>query len=514
MMSDVPVMRWRAPGGSAAVCLLPAPAQNPGFIEARQYAFEKPNEFCQLRIDDEPLNDLPGESNYWSWSPGFFAGEVTAELVDPTGASTLFLLDVAPDPAKVGRHVFHQMVQELLRDAPSLVIGSEPAVSSIGDLGTEQDPWLEFARLRRHAPRFLASLSAIAAKPRRALFVRRTSEPLHHVRRVDRHTAIALARSSAVAALFADTEAPALPAESRLDVPFVAETLDSSPNRAILALLLAVSRRTRGLEAKLRAIVEREAESETRTPLRTRWPVRRDFLAQLAGRLSRCLRQAPWTAVTRPDITAAGLNAVSADPIYARAWGLGWRALRHGVEADPSTDRLWVSPSWEIYERWCFIRFGRLLSTQAPEWNWSRSEAPLRWVGRRGDGIAELRMQRTFRSQTASTDGLWSISKERVPDLLLTVRDRDEVRFAVMDAKYRAARANVLDAMESAHIYQDSLRIGSQRPSVSVLLIPAGGGAPWLEDNAFHMEHRVGCHPFSLDKEPSIPPIVMRLLTA
>jgi hypothetical protein len=280
----------------------------------------------------------------------------------------------------------------------------------------------------------------------------------------------------------------------------------------MLALLLALSRRTRALDARLRAIVEREAESETRTPLRTRWPLRRDFLAQLAGRLSRCLRQAPWTAVTRPEITAAGLNAVSADPAYARAWGLGWRALRHGIEGDPSTDRLWVSPSWEIYERWCFIRLGRLLSAEAPEWDWTRSEVPLRWFGRRGDEIAELRLQPTFRSRTPSAEGLWSVSKERVPDLILTVRGKDKVRFAVVDAKYRAARANVLDAMESAHIYQDSLRIGSERPVASVLLIPAAGGAPWLEEPTFHAVHRVGCHPFSPADVPSIPAVIHALL--
>ena len=34
-----------------------------------------------------------------------------------------------------------------------------------------------------------------------------------------------------------------------------------------------------------------------------------------------------------------------------------------------------------------------------------------------------------------------------------------------MDAKYRTSRVAVLDAMASAHIYQDSLRIGACRPT-------------------------------------------------
>jgi hypothetical protein len=94
----------------------------------------------------------------------------------------------------------------------------------------------------------------------------------------------------------------------------------------------------------------------------------------------------------------------------------------------------------------------------------------------------------------------------------MIVRRPGKVRFAVFDAKYRASRANVLDAMGSAHIYQDSLRIGAERPWASVLLIPAGGGAPWLEESAFHAEHRVGCHGFSLAGEPSLPLVVGSLL--
>lgn len=46
--------------------------------------------------------------------------------------------------------------------------------------------------------------------------------------------------------------------------------------------------------------------------------------------------------------------------------------------------------------------------------------------------------------------------------------------------------------MASAHIYKDSLRWREQRPSASLLMVPAGGGAPWLEDAAFHEREGVG----------------------
>jgi hypothetical protein len=69
-----------------------------------------------------------------------------------------------------------------------------------------------------------------------------------------------------------------------------------------------------------------------------------------------------------------------------------------------------------------------------------------------------------------------------------------------------------LDAMGSAHIYQDSLRIGSRRPEASLLFIPSGGGANWLEDAAFQAEHRVGVCPLSPDGEEKLPALVTQLL--
>jgi hypothetical protein len=343
--------------------------------------------------------------------------------------------------------------------------------------------------------------------------MRRYSAPLHYVRRVDRVTAISVLRTPAIALFFAGAEdAPTIPTGGCLDVPVVEETLDAAANRAMLALLLGLRRRAQTLRDRLQQAVDREAPSDTRTALATRWPARKQFLDDVIAQLSFLVRQSPFTHVRRPEITAAGLTAIAADPTYSRAWGRGWRALRHGVESGESTERLWVSPSWEIYERWCFLRLGQLLAEKLPAWNWHRLKSPGRWVGAFSGRHAKLRLQPTFRSREQDTDKMWSISKERVPDLVLTVRSDNNVRFVVLDAKYRSSRANVLDAMESAHIYQDSLRIGSRRPEASLLLIPSGGAAGWLEQPAFQFEHRVGVHPFSPADEVALPEIVVNVL--
>lgn len=509
-------LRWHEIGvGVQGWSLLgEAPQENRGFVEWTSYVFEKPHEDWSLYIDDERLEDDAESPSCWRWKPLFFAGEVTAELVRSDGSRAgLFLLDVAPNPGKMGRDVFSQMVRELWDADPTLVIGSEPATRPIGDLGTTEDPWLAFARLRRYTPEFFRAIRLIRARPRLALRVQRESAPLHHVRRVDRRTASALVRTPAIALLLAGTQdAPPFNPNSRLDVPVVEETVDSAANRSMFALVLALRRRGSQVLDRLQREVDSERESETRTSLALRWLVRRKYLDNLISQLTVLTRQSPFSLLQRPEITAAGLTAIAADPIYSRAWSRGWRALRPGVDSSDASERLWVSPSWEIYERWCFLRLGQLLGAALPTWNWRRMKTPHRWVGTCPGRHAELRLQPKFRSHEQETNKRWSISRERVPDLVLTVSDAEAVRFIVFDAKYSSTRANVLDAMGSAHIYQDSLRMGSRRPDASLLLVPSSGGASWLEEPAFQLEHRVGIHPFSPDGHATLPDLVTQAL--
>ena len=427
--------------------LRPAPAENLGFTEARHYLFQKPCTDCTFYVDDEPLPDHPNKPSCWTWEPRFFAGEVTAELVSADGTnSVLFLLDVAPDANKVGRESFREMVNELWQEDPTLVIGSEPAITSSGEFGSQEDPWTAFARLRRCGPDFVRALAGVRARPRRALRPRRDSPPLHQVRRVDRQTATALLRSPAIGLFIPDAdELPALTYSSRLDVPCIEETVDSAANRTIVALILALLRRTRALGECMQVLVDQEIVSETRTPLAIRWPKRRQFLENMAAQLKVLLRLKPFAEIQRAEITGAGLTAIASDPIYSWAWSRGWRALRHGIELSSSTERLWMNPSWEIYERWCFLRIGKLLAAPTPAWGWHRLQN--RWIGSHDDHRAELLLQPRFPANHHGIGKMWSISKETVPDLVLKVERAGNLRFAVLDAKYRASRASVLDAM-------------------------------------------------------------------
>jgi Domain of unknown function (DUF2357)/PD-(D/E)XK nuclease superfamily len=502
---------WRADGEThLGFSVRPAPASNRGFEETGSYYIAKPGAGWSFRVDDEALEE-PYESvrPAWCWSPGFFAGEVTAELIRPDGrVAACYLLDVSPHPSKLGRDVYAQMVRELWSEDPALVIGSEPATVAIGSLGAREEPWLAFWRLRRYAREALAALRPIRARPRRGLVPRRQVLPARRVRTIDRQTTRSALKNPEVIVFAKGGDLRA--AEIRLDCPHVEETLDTSANRCLFTIFRAVDQRARSLLLALEMQVDREEESQTRTILAKRWPARRQFLIDLTQDLTSEMRTPPFSDVTRAEISAAGLNAIAADPAYARAYNLAWRSLRHGVSGPPTKERLWMSPSWEIYERWCFVALGRLLQRVFTGHRWEQAPESNRWLlrgtSRGGSQSLELSLQPVFRSEAPSRlGGRWSVSMQRQPDILLTERRGEGTRFWIFDAKYRSSRKNVLDAMTSAHVYQDSLRVGKHRAEASWLVVPRGGGAPWLEDQAFQEAERVGVHVLTPGEETTLP---------
>ena len=470
-----------------------------GFREGGKFQIRKPTEGDCLLIDDEAIETEDGE---WIWSPGFYAGQVHAELLGPDGrVRANYLLDVSPHPGKLGRDMFQTMLNQIWEFDPSLVLGTEPARRPIGHDARIEAPWLEYARLRTQGDDFVHALSAIARHPLWELRAERAQLPLQHVRRADRQTALAALRNSELLAVLAHGGSNVMPviALPLFDVPVARETLDGAGNRCIAAIAHAVSRRAIRLRERLKSAVEKESESDTRTALAARWPRRRRFLDRIVRRLHHLQRVSPLADVTRREVSAAGLNAVSADPVYSSAYGLGWRILRHGVEGPPDGERLWISPTWEIYERWCFVQLGNAVRALKPEYDWSvsrnhKSKAIAAFTGAKGGEVCiELLLQPTFPAGNHGPNaGFQSISGMREPDIVLTRTGGDVPKWYVLDAKYRTGRSNVLDAMSSAHIYRDALRWRERRPERAVLLVPRGGGAPWLEQPDFIRRHRVG----------------------
>ena len=326
-----------APASTLPRPLYPVPYINPGFQEQQPAHIEKPpGAGWAFRVDDEPLADAPAPSTAWVWTPGFYAGEVTAELVAPDGSvASRYLLDVSPDPRKLGHEFFSEMVQEIWDERPELVIGVEPARSRIGELGATENPLVSFSRLRQYGPALVLALRAITRHPLWTVRSRREQVPLHRVRKADRLTALAALRDptslAVLAAPPADDKARPASSQGQLDVPVAEQHFDGAANRCLVAFARAVLSRIRWVTDELEQRVSVDAPSESRTALAPRWPVRRDFLERLQQEIVWILRREPFSRVTRPEITGAGLNATAADPFYARAQGLAWRILRLGL---------------------------------------------------------------------------------------------------------------------------------------------------------------------------------------
>ena len=490
-----------------ARCRLNTVAATTGFVETREVAFTAPPELeGDLFIDDERL-PRDGSENRWKWRPGFYAGEVRAEFVDPSGQSLgVFRLDVSPNPNKVGRETFERMLGEVAAFDPRLLEGSEPARHPLGPLGEESNPVVAFVRLRRREAAIRRALADIRAQPIRELRARRDLVPLTRMRRVDHRTVqralghpatavLVLGRLSSGANVVASGEDP----NPCFDVPAIERQLDTPPNRAALAMLLALSRRCSDVAKRLKPL-EHAKTADAASGLSERVPRWIGILERFRRDLERTRIALPFSEVKRSGFSAAGLNAIASDPLYARFYRLGWEALRRGLSDVGPEDPLPLSPTWEIYERWCFVELAGLLRRSLPDLSWSTTGRGdrLEWRGRRADGRVQvvLFLQETASctNGTSKPDSLWSVSKECRPDLVLRWTEEGGCSaFVVFDAKYCAARDRILAGMkESAHPYQDALRWGDERSRVTLLLVPDAKDVPWLSGLEFVREHRVG----------------------
>ena len=481
------------------------PPVNSGFSELQEVIFQGPT--ClgwRLLVDDAPLDPVADSPGEWKWTPGFYAGEVDVEMRNadnkPVGR---WRLDVSPDPDKASREIFQQMLDDIFKYNRALALGQEPAQRQFGTLDEFADLIIEFYRLRSRVEQIDRSLVAVNREPVQTLRPRRHLTLPHLVRRADRQSARAALRQPALLAI-----AGVLPKETVsftqppvVDTPAVEYHYDNPANRCLLYMLRQLQQRCSELTKKLQKNVDKENSSETETALTPRWPVWKKVLSQLNQRLERASRQLPFRDVTRPEVTAAGLNAVAAHPLYAQVWRVGWEALRRGIAGSEQADWLPLSPTWGIYERWCFVKMSHWVKQRQlfPKMAWTDpsntadgKHQSLEGESGEGDRV-RLQFQVTFRNTRGEKNEFWSVSRERRPDIVLDWTIGDNTGFLIFDAKYTAK--DVLNKMETAHIYNDSLRMGHRRPAASILLIPAAGDARWLKDQDFIKENRVGVLP-------------------
>ncbi len=454
-----------------------------GFVEATSYLLEARGA-TDVYVDDIPLaRRAPG---VFEWCPGFFAGRVTAHAYADAALILSFELGVGPSDQKLGEVEFDGMVDALASKWPSLLLGTQGEAGSFGALGQDGSPEVMYLRLRNALPDFFSAMRKVCRNPIVRLKQERHSVLPHRARRMDLATARELTKTRYGAQLLAVgsdiTAAPSL-----VSVPFTGLTTDNPPNRHIASRIDA-------LQAAADRLIRKWSihNAGGHDPdLQRKLPRRLQVLRAASAELSRIRRAEPFCSVRAAEVSAAGLNAIAAHPDYARASLASWKALRRGT-AGTESEALPFSPTWQVYERWCFMRISEELMKQFPAAGWT-IRSPLKCVGSIHNATVTLHLQPTFHAWgNRGGHEFRSLSRQREPDIVLTVESGSAAQFLVLDAKYRVSRDNVLDAMSSAHIYNDSLRWRGHTPSGSYLLLPRAGQVDWLREPSFRDEHQVG----------------------
>lgn len=479
---STPAMRAPAPGAAIG-----------GLREDTDYLVDWPGRLpgSRLYVDDV---ELPaGSDGRYRWRPCFYAGQARAELLSPDGSRHAVSLDVGPSESKSGEQSFAEMVGQI-RDFDAALLGGVSAATMV--FGREGRPGLYsddilLSRLRQHGPSFVDAVASIAKSPHRALSADLQMLPLSRVRRL--HPSAL--RDHRFAAMCAGEAEPDLDWESvQLRSLTSAPTFDTPANRALVSLLqrvLAATLRLCGAVATMALGADVEEQS-------ARMERRLKDLQALEARIRSLLTTPPFSEVRPAGTTASGLTQIAAQPAYSRAYRLGCMALATSVYGDGEVDALHVNHSWGIYETWCYLAvlrtLTRLLGTAAEEFRPSAVAAQLAHrIELKGGGCVEVYFQALFPAEAPSSGRIgWSISRERRPDILLVARHAGRCRAMVLDAKWRSGRSNVLEAMESAHIYHDSLRLDGSVPRPCLLLLPGSAVVPALSTPEYIGSHFVG----------------------
>ena len=446
---------------------------------------------CRLFVDDVELHKTAAGD--YAWTPNFFAGRVVVDAVEASGQEHTFFVDVSPAWKKLGTDQFEAMLDEIRSFDTTLLLGTSAAAMGFGREGRPSrfEPLVQLERMRQHGPNFIDAVRKIARVPHQFLRPASQALPLWRVRRLhpsalqDRRLA-ALATGNLVDGdLFESvqlwSQSPTL-------------TVDTPANRTLKSLL----KRFRAIVGTLVAKTEALSLGGATEDQEQRKDRRLALLGLMGTAADELLTSYPFSEIAKAETTAAGLTQIAADPLYSRAYRKGTEALRLAVEGSSLEDLLRVSPSWGVYETWCFIRvvqaletfIGSSLQLSRP----SAAAADLSMDTILPDGRhLELLFQATFASESPSgTRCAWSLSRERRPDIVLVVTSGAERRYLILDAKYRSGRDNELDAMASVHIYHDALRIDDKFPDLCLLLLPGHPAVPSIGEKSFWDAHCVG----------------------
>jgi hypothetical protein len=347
------------------------------------------------------------------------------------------------------------------------------------------------ARIRQYGSSFLDAVEHITRSPHRSLTAEMQVLPLSRIRRLHHR---ALQERRLVAIMHGNLASSESIDTIQVNGLTSSPTFDTPANRTLLALLRRFMATTVSLDHAIRNYQLHPFQDEQTLRANRRL----DELGILITKTRRVLFGSFFRDVSTTGTSAAGLTQVSAEPHYNKAYRLGCHALATQIDGNAAEDQLHIPPTWGIYELWCFLCIVNCIADITGLTPTPCSATIV--VAERAvqftldpDHVIEILFQATFPSLKPNTNHWgWSLSRERRPDIVITQRRSSTTSAVVLDAKWRSGKANVLDAMESAHIYHDALRIGMTPPEWCILLLPGQTYVAQLEDDAFIQTQHVG----------------------
>jgi hypothetical protein len=175
---------------------------------------------------------------------------------------------------------------------------------------------------------------------------------------------------------------------------------------------------------------------------------------------------------------SSGLAQMMPMPAYRRAVRLNALLRSPTFDLSSKDSPLPLNSTWGLYEQWCFEHVAREIAKITglhPQPGSSTLTAGAKaYVFNAKSARIIVAAQVKFPSGPELAVGSirYSVSRERIPDILLIITRAGHTTWYVLDAKYRQSKSNVLDAMASAHIYRDSLFLKENRCGAALLLTP------------------------------------------
>ncbi|EGB14646.1 protein of unknown function DUF524 [Pseudodesulfovibrio mercurii] len=442
---------------------------------------------ARLWLDHLPLPAVA--AGRFALTTGFWVGDSLLR-VESEGERAEYPVRVRPSGYKLLQGEWQAMLADVETWLSGASVGMEGGQGGSADVHGGASPQFLTVALLPLVRALVESLTAICTSPRTKDAGYWADVELRRMRKAGREAVSWVSRHPEVGAWLDPWKRLELLGDEPL-VPLrrVQETIDHPANRYVLWLAGRAARRLESVSTALREMAERYPGNDSAP-----WCLARSSAMEAAAAsVRRAIRRSPLRHLTPRPPSEAALLVVLDDPVYARFHNLGrlFCSPRFNLDGNAAQLGAPVRPSFELYEIWCFLSVVEGLRNALPGWSWiTRGYGRILDLGSSGAGAAacgvapdgtrvEVEFNAVFPGFFARSNAKrWSLSSERRPDIVLSVRrPSGDGWWACLDAKYRVGRANLGNAFASVHIYRDALvweDLGGS-PVWSFLLSPKAG---------------------------------------